>query len=274
VDGSGNVYIADTGNEEVEKVTEPGGSLSVVAGSGTEAPTLVGQATLSPLDFPTGVALNASGTILYIADEQSGEVDEVTVPGGELSVFTGGLANPTAVAVDGSGNVYIGTDGPGLVDEVTAGSLSVIARGGSGLPSTTPQTATNLVLNAPRGVAVDSSGNVFIADEADREIYELAPVGPAFTADSPTAAVMGTPYSYTFTASGSPAPTFTATGPLPGGLTLTGAGVLSGTPTGPGTFTVTATNATNFVTTASLPLAPPPPVEGSHQATKARAAIP
>jgi sugar lactone lactonase YvrE len=261
VDGSGNLYIADQNRAEVEEVSEPAGTLSVIAGNGTEGPTIVGPATLSPLGSPNGVAVNALGTILYIADPENGEVDEVTEPAGALSVLAGGPTNPLGVALDASGNLYISNDAPSLVYEETAGALSVIAGGGNDLPSTTPETATDVGMIVPSGVAVDGSGNVYIGDAGDPKIYEVAPsaaaaAAPVFTADSPTAAVIGTPYSYTFTASGSPAPTFSYTGTLPAGLTLTGAGVLAGAPTGPGTFTVTATNATNFVTTASITITP------------------
>jgi len=83
-----------------------------------------------------------------------------------------------------------------------------------------------------------------------------APSTPAFTADTPPAATVGTPYSYSFTASGSPAPTFTvASGSLPVGLTLDSAtGVLSGTPSAGGTYTfsITASNAAGSVTSGPI----------------------
>jgi hypothetical protein len=97
-----------------------------------------------------------------------------------------------------------------------------------------------------------------VGDPAFSGLLTITPAAaPAFIDDTPTAAIIGVAYSYTFTASGYPAPTFTATGTLPAGLSLSLGGVLSGTPTGPGTFTVSAGNAVPVSLPASSPLLVP-----------------
>ncbi len=179
VDAAGNVYIADAGNGVIEKVT-PGGDLSVIAGGGATPPsTTPGPATSAALSFPSGVAVDANGNV-YIADAGNNVIEKVT-PDGDLSVIAGGgatppsttpgpatsaqLISPSGVAVDAAGNVHIADTGNNVIEKVTPdGDLSVIAGGGGTLPSTTSGPATSALLNGPRGVAVDTAGNVYIAD--------------------------------------------------------------------------------------------------------------
>lgn len=121
-------------------------------------------------------------------------------------------------------------------------------------PSTLPTGAQRVDVTTTGGVTLPAVG-----------AFTYLPSPPQLTADSPSAtATVGTPYSYSFTASGGPAPTFTvSSGSLPAGLTLTSGGVLSGTPTtsGASTFTVTASNGVA-----------PDAVSGSHTITVAPAA--
>jgi hypothetical protein len=269
VDAAGDVFIADSLNNVVEKVT-PAGVLSIVAGTGTQGTPTPGPATSSRLHAPNQVAVDGSGN-LYITDSTNNVIEKVNTQG-ILSIFAGtgtagtstpgGLATasrlsaPYGVGVDAAGDVYIADTGNNQIDEVnTAGVLSLVA--GTGLAgSPTPGPAVDSKLIYPSAVAVGPTGNVYIADEGNNEVEEVAAATtvPVFTADSPPTAVAGTAYTYHFAASGAPAPTFTvASGTQPAGLTLNAAtGVLSGTPTASGTFTVTATNSAGAVTTPSI----------------------
>ena len=188
-DSSGNLYIADYFDGVVEKVT-PAGVLSVVAGGvvsqpGAPAP---GPATDSDLNSPSGVAVDSSGN-LYIADTHNYVVEKVTSPGvlsvdaGEVGQFgtpTPGpatlsdLGDPSGVAVDSSGNLYIADYFNYAVERVTpAGVLSVVAGvvGQSGAPTLGP--ATDSALGRPSGVAVDASGNLYIADTGNNDVEEV-----------------------------------------------------------------------------------------------------
>ena len=198
VDANGNVYIADAGNNVIEKVT-PDGNLSVIAGGGALTPsTVAGPATLVALNGPSGVAVDAAGNV-YIADTGNNFVEIVT-PDGNLKVIAGGggtlpsttsgpatsalLNGPRGVAVDTAGNVYIADTGNNFVEVVdfVSGHISLLAGGGG----TTPQASqasndwdghfglgTNIALNGPRGVAVDASGIVYIADTGNNVIERV-----------------------------------------------------------------------------------------------------
>ena len=200
VDAQGNVYIADTGNNVIVKVT-PSGVLSVIAGGGATPPSTSVTATTVQLSSPSGVAVDALGNV-YIADTGNNLIEKVT-PLGSLSVIAGGgattpaplvpaglataaqLSSPHGVAVDAQGNVYIADTGNNLVEEVdlATGNLYVLAGGGTTSPMATQLAqdwdthsglATNVALSGPKGVAVDGSGVVYVADTGNNIIGRIA----------------------------------------------------------------------------------------------------
>jgi sugar lactone lactonase YvrE len=193
VDASGNIYVADPNNDEVEKITATG-ILSVFAGQGATAPTSCTALSPCPADQvalfePDGVAVDPAGNV-YIADFADHLVEKVT-PAGSLSVLAGTGANghptpgpatasalgaPNGVGVDSAGDVYIADSGQ-YVEKVTpSGTLSIFAGTGTG-GAPTPGPATNSKLNAPNAVAFDSSGNAYIADVANNVVERVTPSG-------------------------------------------------------------------------------------------------
>ena len=175
VDGSGNLYIADLDNH-VRRVSAAGIITTVAGAGGSGYSGDGGPAITAQLNYPAAVAADGFGN-LYIADYDNHRIRKVS-PGGIISSVAGGgtggdggpaikarLANPSAVAVDGSGNLYIADAGSWRIRKVsTDGIITTIAgigiRGFSddGIP------ATGARLLYPIGVAVDAPGSIYILE--------------------------------------------------------------------------------------------------------------
>lgn len=204
LDSSGNLYIADYGNDVVRKVT--GANISTVAGNNIQGfGGDTGPATSANLFHPTGVTVDSTGQI-YIADsgnhcirlvDKDGNIKTVagtTVAGrsgdgGPATKAT--LNNPEAVLLDGAGNYYIADTLNGVIRLVTSdGNIKTVAGtsvngfSGDGL-------ATAAQLNYPKSIARDSAGNLFIADDLNNRIRVLTPDGNLWTI-----AGMGAPGNY------------------------------------------------------------------------------
>ena len=186
---TGNVYIADTQNNVVEKI-DTSGNLTIFAGIvGSSGPPTEGLATSSTLSNPSGVAVDSTTGNVYIADTYSNYILKVD-PSGNLSIFAGtGVAGvPTAgratksklnspldVAVDSTtGNVYIADTGNSTIEKVdTSGNLTIIA----GIPAVsgapTPGVATSSNLSNPSGVTIDSLGNIYISDTGNNVVEKV-----------------------------------------------------------------------------------------------------
>ena len=178
----GNVYIADLGDNLIRKVTVSTGIITTVAGSGSnEFSGDGGQATSAGLFNPTKVALDALGN-MYIAHYGNDRVRKVTASTGIIDTIAGSGASsflgdedtatsanlfyPYAVAVDSVGNIYIADTVNDRIRKVTklTGIITTYAGTGSCDYSGDEGEATSATLCRPRGVALDSLGNVYIAD--------------------------------------------------------------------------------------------------------------
>jgi len=189
-DSSGNLYIADSNNNRVRKVTT-GGTISTVAGTGVAGFSGDGgAATAAKLDIPASVAFDASGN-MYIAEQNNDIVRKVT-SGGTISTFAGTtvagysgdggaatsakLTGPYGVVVDSAGVVYIADTGNNVIRKVTTGgTISTVAGGGGSSACSFTGTATSVSLNGPRRLAYDSSTDrVFIADRFNQCVRVLS----------------------------------------------------------------------------------------------------
>lgn len=194
VDPSGNLYIADTNNWRIRKVSISG-IITTVAGKGTEGFSGDGGAATSAALYPWGVALDPSGN-LYIADGRNYRVRKVstsgiisTVAGNGTKGFSGDggpatsaeLRSPSCVAVDSEGNIYIDDEGNDRIRKVdTSGVITTVAGGGSnGLAEGGP--ATSAEISDPVGLAVDSGGNVYFADANNGRIRKVSTAGTITT---------------------------------------------------------------------------------------------
>src|ERR1019366_8381885 len=189
VDSSGNLYFADSLNNRIRKLS--GSTVSTIAGNGLFSRSGDGgAATSAQLNAPMGAAVSPAA--LYIADTANNTVRSVAngVISGVAGTGTAGFAGdggaatgaqlnaPFGVAVDAGGNLYIAEFSNNRVRKVgTNGNTSTLAGNGvSGFSGDGGQ-ATGAQLNGPQGVAVDSLGNVYIADTNNNRVRKVAPNG-------------------------------------------------------------------------------------------------
>ena len=201
VDGAGNLFIADTDNHRIRKV-DAMGTITTIAGTGEIVFSVIvwdvgdgGPATDAQLDAPSGVAVDGAGN-LFIADTDNHRIRKVdsagvisTAAGTAVFGFSGdggpavnaALWSPSGVAVDGAGNLFIAdTDNHRIRKVDSAGVISTVAGTGSfgfGGFSGDGGSATAAQLDAPAGVAVDSAGNLFIADGDNNRIRKVDSAG-------------------------------------------------------------------------------------------------
>jgi len=145
VDGSGNVYIADTGQNAIREWIAATQQVTTLAPAG--------------LTSPHGVAVDGAGNV-YIADTGDNAIKQWSATTQEVTTLvSAGLNQPVAVAVDGSGNVYIADSGNNAIEEWSAATQQMTALVSTGLSN-------------PSGVAVDAAGNVYIADTGNNAVKQ------------------------------------------------------------------------------------------------------
>jgi sugar lactone lactonase YvrE len=202
VDSQGNVYVADYMNHRIRKVS-PFGVVTTLAGSGAPA-WADGTGTNASFNNPFGVALDSQGN-LYVADQGNNRIRMVT-PDGVVTTLAGSgyidytddsnavnngtaksnyfdgkganasFANPTGVAVDAQGNVYVADNINNVIRKVTSGGV-VTTLAGSGYFGHDNGVGKNASFGNPVGVAVDTHGNVYVTDSNNGLIRKVTQNG-------------------------------------------------------------------------------------------------
>jgi len=183
VNSEGTVYVSDTYNHSIRKIT-PAGVVTTLAGSGT-AGFADGTGTAARFEYPYGIAVNSEGTV-YVADTINNRIREIT-PGGDVTTLAGsgsgaaGFADgtgtyaqfngPHGVAVNSEGTVYVAGASNNRIREITpAGVVTTLAGSGAGFAD---GTGTAAQFNVPRGLTVDLSGAVYVADKNNHRIRKI-----------------------------------------------------------------------------------------------------
>ncbi len=197
VDGAGNLYIADSGNQRVRKVS-PGGIITTVVGNGARGGLSGdgGPATSAQVSYLQGLAVNGAGN-LFIVDPANRRVRKVstdgiiiTVAGNGTDAFVSGfsgdggpatsaqLNRPNSVAVDAAGNLFIGDSGNNRVRKVSpSGIITTVAGNGTSGYSGDGGPATSAQMSDLAGIAVDGAGNLFIGDNGNHRVRKVSPTG-------------------------------------------------------------------------------------------------
>lgn len=190
-DSAGNLYVADTGNHRIRKLT-PAGVVTTFAGSGA-AGHVDGTGTAAQFNYPWGVAVDVSDNV-YVTDSGSHVIRRITPSGVVTTVagvagaggFQDGPAasalfqNPAGLAVDGSGNIFVADYGNTVIRKIASGVVSTLA----GQPQewgAQDGIGAAARFNYPDGVAVDVEGNLYVADSNNHTIRRITPNGQVST---------------------------------------------------------------------------------------------
>ena len=191
IDQSGNLYVADYGNDLIRKIT-PAGVVSTIAGKPGVSGAADGLDTAARFDLPESVAVDVSGNI-YVADNGNNEIRKIT-PSGQVSTLAGnGTAgninakgsgatfnSPFGLAIDASGNIYVADSGNNLIRKVTSdGTVSTFA--GSGAKGAGNANGIQATFNTPAGITIDASGNLYVSDENNNIIRKITASGAVST---------------------------------------------------------------------------------------------
>ena len=164
VDADGGVWVADTGNNRIQEFSEEGGFLEVVGSRGSEP---------GRFDKPSGVAIGANGDV-WVADRLNDRVQEFSEAGAYVGEFgvggveAGEMFEPDGVVV-ADGYVWVGELGRDRVQVFSEGGVYAVGFGVEG------SEGEGLNLSAPMGLAVDASGDVWVADSGNDRVVEWKP---------------------------------------------------------------------------------------------------
>ncbi len=193
IDGATNIYVADTGNHTIRKVT-PAGVVSTVAGTAGKIGSTNATGTNALFFAPLAVAIDAQGNIL-VTDSGNFVVRKIT-PGGVVTTFAGvqGLAGsedgnvsnalfgvPSGIAIDGSSNVFISDTRYLNIRRISPDGTVTTLAGLAGAPGTFDGTGTTARFGYPYGLSTDAAGNLLVADLANDLVRLVTPQGQVRT---------------------------------------------------------------------------------------------
>lgn len=189
IDPSGNLYVADSGNYTIRKIT-PGGTVSTLAGVAGTRGEVDGTGSAARLYDPQNLAVDRAGNI-YVADGM-GDVVRMITPAGVVTTLAGtpetsgsadgtgsaaSFNDPTGINVDLLGNVYVADYGNDIVRKIAPGGVVTTIAGSPLTQGSADGTGSAANFNGPAGVGVDSSGNVYVADSGNDTVRMINPSG-------------------------------------------------------------------------------------------------
>jgi hypothetical protein len=204
VDNAGTVYVADSGNSTIRKVTSSG-VVTTLAGNPGQSGSADGSGGTAQFYYPYGVAVDGAGNV-YVADLDNECIRKITSAGAVTTLagtairqaLTGGVVisvtgsadgiggaaqfySPSGVAVDGAGSVYVADSGNCTIRKVSISGVVTTMAGSPGQSGNADGSGGSARFNSPGGVAVDSNGNVYVADSGNCSLRKVTAAGMVTT---------------------------------------------------------------------------------------------
>ena len=169
------MYVADAGNNLIRKIDMVANTVSLYAGGGTGTETN-GALTSATFNAPYAITYDGSGA-LYVADFGGNTIRKITISTGIVSTIATGLNAPAGIVYDSvSASLYVTNSGANTILKMsTTGTYSVYA--GSGTAALTNGTGAAAAFSLPNGIAVDASGNIYVADQTNNAVRKIAAGG-------------------------------------------------------------------------------------------------
>lgn len=193
VDSDGNVFVADTGNHTIRRIS-PGRRVSTVAGRAGRPGSIDGKGREARFNMPRGVAVDSEG-VIYVADtgnhviRKISKTGDVTTFAGTAGQFGGAdgqgpqarFYGPTALAVDEAGTLWVADSSNDTIREITPAGVVTTAAGRAREVGSQDGIGAVARFNYPCGIAVDHARVIFISDSANRLIRRMTPQGVVTT---------------------------------------------------------------------------------------------
>jgi sugar lactone lactonase YvrE len=188
VDGAGNVFVADSRNATIRRIAATG-VVSTIAGTAEAFGSVDGNGPSARFVQPVGIASDLAGTV-YVADISTATIRRVATTG-VVTTFAGSgasgnvngtglaasFAQPAGIAIDNAGNLYVSSASSHVIRRITPAAVVTTLAGTAGASGSTDAAGAAARFAAPRGTAVDRSGNLFVADTGNQTIRRITPAG-------------------------------------------------------------------------------------------------
>jgi sugar lactone lactonase YvrE len=281
IDANGNLFVADSGGDTIREVS-PLGLVTTIAGLVQQFGDTDGTGSAARFSAPTGVAVDASGN-LFVADSGNFIIRKIT-PAHVVSTFAGtpgvfGSADGTGsaalfsslngIAVDDNGNVYV-TDGNNTIRKITSAGVVTTLAGTPKVTGSSNGTGASALFSGPKGIAVDASGDLFVADSGNdtlRESYAAPNTAPTISTQPKDQSVaLYSSVTFSVAASGVPVPSYQwlFNGSAVAGATNPTLTIDDVQAVNLGSYSVVVTNSSGSATSESVTLSSPGVTPGSN----------